>query len=249
MIFLKKAFLCGLFGYCCIYAYQSPGQPIGFVNDFAQALNVQERQSLEHFLDDLKQRTKIEIVICLINTIGNDTIENFAEKLFLEWAIGDREQDTGVLLLVARNDLQVRIETGYGIEPIITDAHVHHIINTLIMPAFKLGNFYDGIQGAIKYMAELVDPKTAPKKHTHQIDWSYVIFALIIIALLIDFIFNRLRKHGTLFTKNKSSAFISSTTKKVRNYRWFGGSTRSGSDRFNGFGGGKSGGGGGSGKW
>src|SRR3989344_4385276 len=96
--------------------------PIGHANDFAQILQPETVTSLEQTLADFEARTGSEIAIVTIDTHGLDeTIETYAEKLFQQWGIGKEKQDNGLLLLIARDDREMRIEVGYGLEPIITD--------------------------------------------------------------------------------------------------------------------------------
>src|SRR6185503_20358669 len=98
-------------------AYVSPGKPTGFVNDFAALLSPQTRESLEAELAQFEQTSGNEIVIATIPTHGsNETIETYAVKLFEEWAIGKEKPDNGLLLLIAKEDREMRIEVGYGLE-------------------------------------------------------------------------------------------------------------------------------------
>ena len=89
-----------------VFAYVNPGQPTGFVNDFADVLKETERQQLETKLAAFEKNTGNEIAVVIIPDLGGDTIENFSVKLFKEWGIGKEGKDNGILLLVARDDRQ-----------------------------------------------------------------------------------------------------------------------------------------------
>lgn len=128
-----------------IYGYTSPGKPQGFVNDFASILSTQEKSSLELKLSDFKKQTSIEIAVVTIPTLGDETIETYAVKLFEEWGIGDKEKDNGTLFLIAPTERKVRIEVGYGLEGVLTDAQSYGIIQKIIIPEFKSGNMQAGI--------------------------------------------------------------------------------------------------------
>jgi len=129
-------------------AYYSPGSPAGFVNDYAQMMSEAARQNLEQKLVQFEKDTSNEISIVTIESLEGDTIENFAEKLFKEWGIGKEDKDNGVLILVAKNDRQMRIEVGYGLEGALTDAQSYWIIQNVMRPAFQNNDYDGGITGA-----------------------------------------------------------------------------------------------------
>lgn len=93
-------------------AYQSPGKPAGYVNDYAGLLSSGQKSALNDQLTAFEKETSNEISVVTIASLEGDTIENYAEKLFQEWGIGKADKDNGVLLLVARDDREVRIEVG-----------------------------------------------------------------------------------------------------------------------------------------
>lgn len=85
----------------------------------------------------------------VVDTTGDETIEQYATRVFDSWKPGDKDRDDGVLLLVAWQDHTVRIEIGYGLEGIITDAQSGKIIRNSIIPAFKKGDLAGGLQKGI----------------------------------------------------------------------------------------------------
>lgn len=129
-------------------AYSSPGRPAGFVNDFASVLSGEEKTALEAKLKNFSASSSNEIAVAIVNSLGGDTIENFAVKLFEDWKIGKEKKDNGVLILAAMQDKQVRIEVGYGLEGALTDARSSSIIRNDIVPNFKGGNYYGGLDKA-----------------------------------------------------------------------------------------------------
>ncbi|MCR4334516.1 MAG: TPM domain-containing protein [Patescibacteria group bacterium] len=133
-------------------AYKNPGNPSGFVNDFAKVLTVEQKNVLEQKLSAFEQQTSNEISIVTIPTLDEDTIENYAVALFKDWGIGKKKNDNGVLLLVAIGDHKMRIEVGYGLEGALTDAISSDIIRNTLTPAFKNNDFYGGIDKAVDSM-------------------------------------------------------------------------------------------------
>lgn len=131
-----------------VSAYSNPGQPTGFVNDFADILNDNQESQLEDKLSSFKELSSNEVALVTIGSLEGDTIENYAVKLFEDWGIGGQENDNGVLLLVAVSDRQIRIETGYGLEGALPDATAFQIISKTIEPAFREGDYYSGLDKA-----------------------------------------------------------------------------------------------------
>lgn len=131
-------------------AYTNPGTPRGFVNDFAGMLQPQEKVQLEQKISSFASSTSNEIAVVTIKSLDGDTIENFAVKLFADWKIGKEKKDNGVLLLISRDDRKMRIEVGYGLEGALTDIQSDEIITSDLVPNFKTGNYYAGIDAAVR---------------------------------------------------------------------------------------------------
>lgn len=135
-------------------AYTNPGTPTGFVSDFAGMIPANEKAVIERTLQEFEKTTSNEIAVVTIPSLEGDTIENVAVSLFADWKIGKDKKDNGVLLLIARDDREMRIEVGYGLEGALTDAQSYWIIRDVLTPRFKEGNYALGISEAIdKIMA------------------------------------------------------------------------------------------------
>jgi len=128
-----------------VLAYYNPGTPVGFVNDFAGIIDSGTKAKLESDLQKFEIDTKHEITVVTIKSLQDDTIENFAVKLFEDWQIGKKGADNGVLFLVALDDRKMRIEVGYGLEGALPDATAYQIINQIVKPAFQASDYSKGI--------------------------------------------------------------------------------------------------------
>jgi len=167
-------------------AYYSPGKPAGFVNDYAKVLSVQDKSSLEAKLSQFDKDSSNQITVVTINSLQGDTVENFAVKLFAEWQIGQAKKDNGVLLLIAVDDHQMRIEVGYGLEGALTDAISSQIIRNTLTPAFRANDYYGGINQATdqiiavtkgEYQPTVTDTSSTGAKMSVPGDlWFYLIF-------------------------------------------------------------------------
>ncbi len=122
-----------------------PSVPLGYVSDFAHLLGVAEKKALEDLSLELEQKTTAQLAVVTVNTTSPESIEPYTVRLFEKWGIGHKGKDNGVLLLVAYQDRAVRIEVGYGLEGVLTDAICKNIIEKFIIPSFKQGQFSQGI--------------------------------------------------------------------------------------------------------
>ncbi len=145
-----------------VLAYQNPGNPTSFVNDFAGILTAEQKQSLETKISGFEKDTSNELSVVTVPNLGGDTIENFAVKLFEDWKIGKNKKDNGVLLLIARDDRQMRIEVGYGLEGALTDAQSFWIIQNVLKPAFQKGDYYGGINGGVDSIISITKGEFKP---------------------------------------------------------------------------------------
>ena len=116
-----------------------------FVTDKANLLSLAELANLEQRLKDYEIKTTNQIVVVVIDSLGRNTIEQYANRLFNDNKIGQEKEDNGLLILVSKNDRKVKLEVGYGLEHLITDAKSSRIIREIIIPEFKKQKYYQGI--------------------------------------------------------------------------------------------------------
>jgi uncharacterized protein len=159
-------------------AYYNPGQPVGFVNDYTGTLSAEQKQQLENKLAQFEKDSSNEITVAIINDLQGDTIENFAEKLFKDWGIGKKGKDNGALIFIAKNNREIRIEVGYGLEGALTDAQSSWIINQTMKPAFQNNDFYKGINEATDKIISATKGESIPSSKDGQkngTDWEMMI--------------------------------------------------------------------------
>ncbi|KND48755.1 MAG: uncharacterized protein AB200_03165 [Parcubacteria bacterium C7867-005] len=170
-------------------AYISPGSPAGFVNDFAGLLQPRTISDLNKILSQFESQTGNEISVVTVSTHGTDeTIESYASKLFEEWGIGKEKEDNGLLLIVAKDDREMRIEVGYGLEPEVTDIESSYIIRDVLAPAFQAGDFDLGIRNAVQAIIVSIsgEIKSETRMPTSVGDWSgFFIFILFFIISIL----------------------------------------------------------------
>lgn len=224
-------------------------KPQGHVNDFAGVMASDTRRTLENTLRDLAAQTGAEIAVVTLPSLNDEPIENVAVDLFKEWGIGKKGSDNGLLFLIAPTDHKVRIETGYGLEPILPDAATGRVLDTYVIPEFKKGDVNAGIlhgtQALVRILAahfklnpdEMAPaPKIPPPPQADPPTPWFVKLLKIAFVIFLIFLFIR---HPSLFFALMLSGVGGGGG---RSSGGFGGG-------FGGFGGGSSGGGGSSRSW
>lgn len=172
------------------FAYVSPGEATGYANDFAQILPADKRAALESKLSAFHSETGAEIAVATVKSLDGDTVEDFAAKLFQEWGIGRKDADNGMLILVAPNEREMRIEVGYGLEPSVTDAAASLIVRNIMIPAFQKGDYYAGIDAAADQAIGLIknDPEAVKwANDAEHADSAAISTGLVIFLLFIAF--------------------------------------------------------------
>ena len=129
-------------------------KPTGYVNDFVGVVNQQTKDQLEALALELKQKTGAEIAVAIVPSLEGDSIENYANLLAESWGIGDQE-DRGAMVLLAVEERQLRIEIGYGLEPIIPDGRAGEI-REMMTPALRAGDYNGAVTVAMVQLAQIV---------------------------------------------------------------------------------------------
>ncbi len=147
---LTSLALLSLFIYGSAFAHLAPGPATGYVNDFAGLLSQEEKTTLETTLSEFHTQYGGEIVVATVASLSGHSVEFFANELFREWGIGEKNVNNGVLFLVAKEEREMRIEVGYGYEGVLTDARSSEIIRNTITPYFKQGLYGLGIMSGVR---------------------------------------------------------------------------------------------------
>ena len=117
----------------------------GRVVDDAGILSPQAEAQLTQELANLETQTGRQLVVATLPDLQGYEIEDYGYQLLRTWGIGSKERDDGAILIVAPSERKVRVEVGYGLEPVLTDALSSVIINQTILPAFKAGQMEQGV--------------------------------------------------------------------------------------------------------
>ncbi|PZO73371.1 MAG: methanol dehydrogenase [Sphingomonas taxi] len=126
----------------------------GFVVDAANVIPPDQEAALTKRLDDLQKSTGNQLVVATVPDLDGYPIEDYGNALIRSWGVGLKDANNGAILLVAPNDRKVRIEVGYGLEPVLTDAFSSVVINQQILPRFKAGDIPGGIVAGTNAVAD-----------------------------------------------------------------------------------------------
>lgn len=127
-----------------------------YVNDYADLLDVETEKYIINTNKSLYSQTGAQIVVVTIPSLGNNSLEDYATKLFRTFEIGDKTKNNGLLLLLALEERQFRVEVGYGLEGILPDAKTGRIQDEYIIPYLKQNNWNDGIKNGFNAFLEIV---------------------------------------------------------------------------------------------
>ena len=157
----------------------------GRVVDQAGILSPAVKAELETALAAHENNTTNQVVVVTLESLNGANIEEYSLELGRRWGIGQKGKDNGALLVVAPNDKQIRIEVGYGLEGILTDALSGNIINYYIIPEFKKGDIQNGIKiGTQKIIALLEGDESAKKEIEAQADYEPLEAAALMTGII-----------------------------------------------------------------
>lgn len=226
--------------------------PPRLVNDFANILTADENWKLENKLTAFNDSTSNQIAVVIVNDLGNYDKADYSFKLANKWGIGQKEFNNGLLILIkpktATSKGEAFIATGKGLEGAIPDAACFEIVNKEMIPYFKQGDYYGGLDAAVNVLLSLAkgeysyaDYSKGAKGSDDNPAFTIIPFIILFIILIL---FNRRRRGYTIGR---------------RGYRYWGGygggwgsgggGYSGGGGGFGGFGGGSFGGGGAGGSW
>jgi uncharacterized protein len=134
----------------------------GRVVDQTGTLSAGDVAALTQTLKDLQTRKGSQVAVLIVPTTGEETIEQFGIRVAEAWKIGRKKIDDGALLVIAKNDRHLRIEVGYGLEGALTDATARRIIDEVITPKFKAGDFAGGVAAGVNKMIGVIDGEKLP---------------------------------------------------------------------------------------
>jgi uncharacterized protein len=251
-------------GFAAEKEFPEQPQPPRMVNDFAEFLDQNAEQKLERKLVQFNRETSTQIAIVTLNDLHGYAISDYAVRLAEKWGIGQKDKENGILILISPANNKVFIATGYGLEGAVPDATANRIIDQEIVPDFKKGNYYQGLNKATNVLIDLTKGEYTARDYKKQTggekksEAPYPIGLLFLLVILFSVI-GRIRRarhysmgHGIPFLAAITMLGAASGRQHGAFNNFSSGSGDfggAGGGGFGGFGGGSFGGGGAGGEW
>lgn len=166
------------------------------VYDRAQFMTTDEANRLERKLINYSDTTSTQIVVLTLNSLEGNDIAMYATELAHKWGIGQQGKDNGILLLVAKEERRITIRTGYGVEHLLTDALSKRIIEKVITPAFKQGNYYQGLDQGTDAIIQIMSGEYQGERTYEGPKGKFPAFLIVIIFIVIMMILSRRNRGG-----------------------------------------------------
>lgn len=238
-----------------------PMSPPRLVNDFTQTLSPQQLQQLEQKLVAFDDSTSTQIAVVFIRSLEGYDVNQYGAELAEKWGIGQQDTRNGVVLLTSVDDRKVSIQVGYGLEPVITDALSKLIIEEDIIPSYRNGDYFRGVDLATDNLMQLAigefPAKLKEAQNRGERPFNPIVLAPFVVILLV--IISRFRRASQFGARSGRDSPVVFWDMPGRHHRGYWGSFNSGGGSFGGgsgggggfggFGGGSFGGGGASGSW
>lgn len=144
------------------------------VTDLTGTLTASQRADLERALQSFESRKGSQIAVLMVPTTQLEAIEEYSLRVAETWKPGRRGVDDGILLVIAKDDRALRIEVGYGLEGVVPDAVAKRIVSEIIVPYFRQGDFYGGIQAGVDRIMRLIDGEPLPPPQARDDSWSKI---------------------------------------------------------------------------
>ena len=176
---------------------------VGRVVDQTGTLSSGEVASLQQTLRDFEARKGSQIAVLIVPTTAPETIEQYSLRAAEAWKIGRKKIDDGALVVVAKDDRKLRIEVGYGLEGALTDVTSKRIIDEVITPRFRSGDFAGGISSGVDRIIRVIDGEKLPAPEPRQqpsSDWlshidllnPFTLFAVFVVGSILRATLGRL---------------------------------------------------------
>lgn len=242
-----------------LYAVNFPARPDPprLVNDFAGVLQGEQAEMLERHLVTFDDSTSVQIAVVLIKSTGGYPVSQYAFELAEQWGVGTAKKDNGALVLVATDDRELYIATGYGLEASLPDARCKQIIERDILPGFRNSGYYEGLMSGTTRMMEAVrgEYKDSPRsRKVPEEGWPAIVLISLFIVLMISAKVWSAKRYAAINNISFWTAWTLLNAARGRHQGGWGSFSGGGGfgnsgGGFGGFGGGSFGGGGAGGRW
>jgi uncharacterized protein len=163
----------------------------GRVNDYAGMISPEAEARIEQTLAALERDKGAQVAVLTIEALDGEPLEEYSLRVAESWKLGRAEQDDGALLFIAKNDRKMRLEVGYGLEPYLSDVMSRRILDQILRPSFRAGDFDGGIEravGAIDGLIRGTSTLPVPEPNPFEGDLPTRTFGLLWFLFLMPFV-------------------------------------------------------------
>jgi uncharacterized protein len=179
------------------------------VYDYAKVLNPEEKAQLEDKLIRYSDSTSTQIVVITIESLQNEDVSQLATKWAHTWGLGQAKEDNGVIILLAKAERKIAINPGYGLEDRLTAGIGGEIIRNIIVPEFKAGSYYQGLDKGADALFDVFKGKyKGERKQSKGKDFPVIPFIIIVVIVL--FLLSRNKNSGGGNSGNRGGGIGSS---------------------------------------
>lgn len=198
-LLLLALFFAALVGFLPAMAHALDVPPVPTdvpIVDQTSTLSEEQRQQLGAMIAAERQHSGNQIGVLMISSLQGQVLEDYSLQVARTWGIGEKSRDSGVLLLIVKNDRKIRIEVGYGLEGALTDIRSGQIIRQRMAPLFQQGKYFEGIQSGLTGIIDAIHNETDPQlqnppKQTAHFPWEAVFAGLFIVPTWLASILGR----------------------------------------------------------
>ena len=189
----KLFFLLLIFIALGAFADDVPGYS-GYVNDYAILITEKDKACMESVAKEVEEKTGAQIAVLTVKSMSPYTsIDEFGMAVAEKWKVGEKDKDTGIIIILAMEERKVRIEVGYGLEGIINDAKAGRIIDNTMMPYFRGGDFSAGLRRGVFKIADIIgtelnvelDEQVKMQDNTFTERLCMLIFFIIFVSIFL----------------------------------------------------------------
>ena len=165
-----------------------------YVNDYAGVISEKDKASMEDVAKEVEEKTGAQIAVLTVKSMAPYTsIDQFGMAVAEKWKVGQKDKDTGIILILAMEERRVRIEVGYGLEGIFNDAKVGRILDNTVLPYFRGGDFSAGLRRGMFKIADTIgtemnvelDERTKMQDNTFTEKLCMLIFFIIFVSIFV----------------------------------------------------------------
>ena len=180
----------------------------GRVTDLADLMSPEARHRVEQQLEGLEKQTGAQIAVLTRPSLEGEVLEDFALRVAETWQLGRKGHDDGVLILIAKAERRIRIEVGYGLEGAIPDARAKRIVDGVMQPRFKQGDFDAGITDSVAALGGLIRGDEVDLTGPDDVPSELEELGVRVVVGLISFTIIGLFSVVALFTKGGQAWFL-----------------------------------------